>query len=310
MVTVKVPATSANIGCGFDCMGVAFQFYNTVKAEETDSGLKIDIADETTKTFLPRDERSLVYKAMTTVFDEVGYTKKGIHIIQENKIPVTRGLGSSGASIVAGILAADSISGSHLSKNDMVELASRIEGHPDNVAAAIYGGMTMVLEDRDKLICKKIPVNANKIMFAVFVPDFILRTRTSRSVLPDTIPHSDGIFNSGRTALLTYAMMSEDYNLLKTALQDRLHHPYRRGLIRGLEKIFCKSEEYGSLGSYISGAGPAIVSPVYASEASEFRKSMGGYLKKNMQNWGLMLLKPDNLGARLIKEDEKIESGS
>ena len=303
MITVKVPATSANMGCGFDCIGIALQFYNTVKAEETDSGLKIEILDET-RLFLPKDERSLVYRAMHSVFEEAGYAEKGLHIIQDNKIPVTRGLGSSGASIIAGIMAADKICKANMSKEDITDMASRIEGHPDNVAAAVYGGMTVSVEDGDKIYCHKISVNANRLLFAVFIPDFTLRTSTARNILPDTVPHADAVFNAGRTSLLTAAMMNEDYSMLKTALQDRLHQPYRRGLIKGLDKIFRKSEEFGGYGSYISGAGPVIVTPVDAKFANDFRYKMKSYLRKNLKDWDLAVLKPDNLGARVIKEEE------
>lgn len=303
MITVKVPATSANMGCGFDCMGVALQFYNTVKAEETDGGLEIEINDETGR-FLPKDERSLVYRAMHRVFEEAGYTQRGLHIIQDNKIPVTRGLGSSGASIVAGVIAADKICSAKMSKEDITVIASRLEGHPDNVAAAVFGGMTISVEDGDRIYCRKIPVNANHLQFAVFIPNFTLRTRTARSLLPDTVPLADASFNAGRTALLTSAMISEDYGLLKVALEDRLHQPYRRGLIKGLDKIFRKSEEFGGYGSYISGAGPVIVTPLDAGLAKDFRHKMSGYLKKNLSDWELTVLKPDNLGARVIKEED------
>lgn len=309
MVTVKVPATSANMGSGFDSIGVALQFYNTIRAGETDQGLQIDIVDETSR-FLPHDERNLVYRAMQAVFDEAGYAYKGIHIIQDNKIPVTRGLGSSSASIVGGLLAANRITGDALSTDRLITIASEIEGHPDNTTATILGGMAIAVEEAHTIYHAKIPVNGNRLLFAVFIPNFILRTKTSRSVLPKTISHSDGVYNTSRAALLTAAMASGEYDLLKVAMQDRLHQPYRQGLIKGVSNIFKKAEENGALGSYISGAGPTVVSIIKAEDRNSFKTAMGKYIRKHKPGWEFMLLKPDNIGARIIKEDRNLESDS
>ena len=299
MITIKVPATSANMGSGFDSAGIALQYYNTTKVRECEGGLKISIVDESNK-FLPVDERNLIYRAMVMVFDEVGYKLCGIEIIQENKIPITRGLGSSSASIVSGLLAANKISGNKIDKSGLVTMAAALEGHPDNTTASIVGGMTIAVKDNNKIIYTKIPVNCNEIVFGVFIPNFILRTRMSRGILPHTVPHQDCVYNSSRAALLAVSMVNRQYDNLRVALKDKLHQPYRTGLIKGCESIFKKADEYGCLGSYISGAGPAIVSVIKTQYSAEFKKNIDVYLKKYMPDWNMMILRPDNLGARII----------
>ena len=138
MVTVKVPATSANMGSGFDSVGVALQLYNTVSAEEIDNGLNIEVLDESIK-YIPLNERNLVYRAMMATFERIGYKPKGLHIVQKNEVPVTRGMGSSSACIVGGIMAANEIGKGNMTRQDIINLASYLEGHPDNVTPAVTG---------------------------------------------------------------------------------------------------------------------------------------------------------------------------
>ncbi|MDD3766195.1 MAG: homoserine kinase [Eubacteriales bacterium] len=299
MITVKVPATSANMGPGFDCIGIALGLYNTVSVEEIESGIKIDIPDETGR-FLPKDGRNLVYRSMVEVFKAAGRKPKGVHIIQKNNIPVTRGLGSSSASIVGGIIAANALCGANMSQNDIVSMAARIEGHPDNTTPAIVGGMAIAVTNNCNTYYQKIPVDKSHLKFAVFIPNFILRTKKARSVLPSSIPHSDGVFNASRAALLTASVMAQNYGNLKVALEDRLHQHYRKGFIKGVDKIFKKAEESGALGSYISGAGPTIVSIVKTEDENKFLASMSQFLPQRLVDWSLIMLEVDNMGARLI----------
>ena len=149
MIKVKVPATSANMGAGFDSLGIALGLYNYVYAEEAGDGLNIEILDDSAQ-YLVTDERNLVYRSMMAVFDKVSYKPKGIHLKLENNIMITRGLGSSGAGIVSGLLAANKLCGARLSKNELLNIATEIEGHPDNVAPAILGGMTVTARYKDR----------------------------------------------------------------------------------------------------------------------------------------------------------------
>ncbi|OQB13900.1 MAG: Homoserine kinase [Firmicutes bacterium ADurb.Bin193] len=299
MITVRVPATSANMGPGFDSIGIALAVYNTISVEETDSGLEIDILDGSAE-FLPRDGRNLVYRAMQRVFNEAGYKMRGLHIVLNNGIPVTRGLGSSSASIVGGILAANEICNARMSRDDIISFAASIEGHPDNTTPAIMGGMVIAVLSGGKAYYQKIPIDGDKIKFAIFLPNFILRTKKARSVIPKVIPHSDGVFNTGRAALLTASMITGNYDNLKIAFDDRLHQQYRKKFISGMSEIFEKAYDCGALGTYVSGAGPAIISLIRAEDENSFSKNMSKFFEEEMNDWELTVTGPDDNGALLI----------
>ncbi len=299
MVTVKIPATSANMGSGFDSVGVALQLYNIVSAEETDGGLNIEITDESSK-YIPLDERNLVYRAMMSAFDRIGYKPKGLHIVQTNNIPVTRGLGSSSACIVGGIMAANRICNDPMSIQDVINLASYLEGHPDNVTPAITGGMAVAVKNRGiKYI--NFPIDNQKLSFAVYIPNFSLRTKVARAALPELASYRDASYNIGRAAMLTSAMITGNYELLSTALQDRLHQYYRKRLIGGSSKIFYEAEKCGALGTYISGSGSAIVSIVLKENEAQFYSKMNSYITNNFRNWQFKFVPTDNVGATVYE---------
>ena len=295
MVTVKVPATSANMGSGFDSVGVALQLYNTVSAEETDGGLNIEVTDESAK-FIPLDRRNLVYRAMMSTFERIGYTPKGLHIVQTNNIPVTRGMGSSSACIVGGIMAANKIGNGNMTKQDVIDLASYLEGHPDNVTPAVTGGMAVAVRNKG-IKYLNFPVNNEKLFFAVYIPNFSLRTKVARAALPELLSYRDASYNIGRAALLTTAMLTENYDLLSTALQDRLHQYYRKRLIGGSSKVFYEAEKCGAIGTYISGSGSALVSIVKKENESQFFEQMNKYITNNFRNWQFEFVPVDNKGA-------------
>ena len=292
MVTVKVPATSANMGSGFDSVGVALQLYNTVSAEETDGGLNIEVTDESAK-FIPLDGRNLVYRAMMSTFERIGYTPKGLHIVQTNNIPVTRGMGSSSACIVGGIMAANKIGNGNMTKQDVIDLASYLEGHPDNVTPAVTGGMAVAVRNKG-IKYLNFPVNNEKLSFAVYIPNFSLRTKVARAALPELLSYRDASYNIGRAALLTTAMLTENYDLLSTALQDRLHQYYRKRLIGGSSKVFYEAEKCGAIGTYISGSGSALVSIVKKENESQFFEQMNKYITNNFRNWQFEFVPVDN----------------
>ena len=297
MVRVKVPATSANLGSGFDSVGVALQLYNTVSAEETDGGLNIEITDESSK-YIPLDERNLVYRSMKAAFDRIGYKPKGLHIIQTNEVPVTRGLGSSSACIVGGIMAANRICNDPMSTQDIINLASYLEGHPDNVTPAVTGGMAVAVKNKG-IKYLNFPVNNEKLSFAVYIPNFSLRTKVARAALPELASYRDASYNIGRAAMLTSAMITENYELLSTALQDRLHQYFRKRLIGGSSRIFYEAEKCGALGTYISGSGSAMISIVLKENEAQFYSKMNSYITNNFRNWQFKFVPVDNKGAEI-----------
>ncbi len=299
MVKVRVPATSANIGPGFDSMGIALGLYNYVTAEETDTGrLVIDILDSS-KKFLPDNKDNLIYKSMKRVFDMVGYTPKGLKLTLENNIMITRGLGSSSAGIVGGIVAANKLSGNKLSVNEMLKLAADIEGHPDNVTPALVGGFTVNVQTKYAIRYVKTDLSTDDLRFAALVPDFFLRTKRSRGVLPKSVPLRDAVYNTGHSALLTASLMSGKYENIRTAVGDKLHQNYRKRLIPNMDSLFRLCYDNNALGVYLSGAGPTIIAIIRADNKM-FGCNISRILTGRLKDWKLHILKPDNDGACII----------
>lgn len=268
-VSVKVPATSANLGPGFDTMGMAFPLYNTVTIEETvmpGSGVLIELVsdfdyrDKALLEHVPVDENSIIYKAVELLYNSIGQTPAELKITVDSKIPMTRGLGSSSSVIVGALIAANELLGRPADEAALLSIAAEIEGHPDNIAPAILGGVLMAsIQEDARVVYKKLPWPEEWKVTAC-VPDFELSTEIARSVLPKEVPMKDAIFNAQRTAMFVDAIHTKDSALMKLALQDRLHQPYRLNLMPGLDKIMeqLKYEE-NVLGCVISGAGSTIL---------------------------------------------------
>lgn len=258
IVTVKVPATTANCGPGFDCAGIACTLYNTftLSLSENDE-IKLQTTGQGEGLLKP-SERNFAIKAIRCVLQEVGYGKVGINIKMQNDIPMSRGLGSSSAAIVGGMVAANALLENKLSTERIFELATEMEGHPDNVAPALYGGVTVSVMEEGKPYCIKINTPNDLKMIAV-VPEFPLSTKLAREALPETVPYKDATFNVSRVALFVAAMCQNDMTLLNLALKDRLHQPYRGKLIPGMDKVFTAAENAGALGCCISGSGSTLM---------------------------------------------------
>lgn len=266
MTTVKVPATSANVGAGFDALGLALDFYNTVSFELAEQGLVITSTDGTK---VPIGPENLVYRAVCDTFAFCGRPVPGLRIAQTNPIPMARGLGSSSACIVAGILGANALMGLPLSNREMLTLATAIEGHPDNVAPALMGGFVASVLDEGQVYSVKKDIS-DQLAFAAFIPDFPLLTEKARAVLPKTVAHKDAVYNLSRAALATAAFCDGDYELLGVATKDALHQSYRLPLVPGGQEVFALARELGALGVYISGAGPTIMAVVRRSDEAFF----------------------------------------
>lgn len=259
-VKVRVPGTSANCGPGFDCLGVACTIYNelelTLLEEER---LDIEITGDGAEN-IPVDERNIVWRSIQKLLERAGKAQeyKGAVIRMNNGVPLSRGLGSSATAIVGGLKAANECLGNPFTNRDLLQMATEIEGHPDNVAPAIFGGFTISIVRNGKPECfslmPKLPVK-----LVVTVPDFFLPTKAARAVLPDEVPMKDAVFNIGRAAMLTAALCKGNKSFLRSVFDDALHQPYRAKLIPGMYDVFKAARAAGALGASMSGAGPCLV---------------------------------------------------
>ena len=299
MIKVRVPATSANIGPGFDSMGVALTLYNYVSVQETDKeGLLIEILDESS-AFLPKDENNLIYRAMQRVFERAGYKPKGLHIVLENNIPVTRGLGSSSAGIIGGMVAANALIKNKLPQNEILKMAAEMEGHPDNVTPALLGGFTVNVQTKYSVKYVKSEISNDDICFAALMPNFFLQTKKSRNVLPKSVKHTDAVYNAGHSALLAASLMTGKYENIRTAIGDKLHQRYRRSLIPNMDVIFRLCYDNKALGVYLSGAGPTIIA-IVSKDNKAFESNISNAIKNKSGGWKLAMLSVDNEGAVVI----------
>lgn len=293
MIRVTVPATTANLGPGFDTLGLALNLYNIFSFEEIESGLEILGVPEKYN-----NEDNLIYRSMMKTFKTIGYKKKGIRITVEASIPVSRGLGSSASCIVGGVVGANALANGKLSKEDILKIATEIEGHPDNVAPAIFGGLVISLIDGDNILYNKLNIE-EKFKFIALIPEFSLSTEKARSVLPSNVKYKDAVDNVGRVSILLSALSNGRLDLLKYALKDKLHQPYRGRLIKDYFNIIEKCEELGSLGTYLSGAGPTIIS-LRENEDVRFNESINKYLKSLDEKWNIKELEIDIEGVKLL----------
>ncbi len=301
MVRVKVPATSANMGPGFDSLGVALAMYNTITVSETENGFTVVTGKD--KRIVPGNENNMIYRAINRVFDEVGYTARGIRISQQSSIPVTRGLGSSSACIIGGMLGANVIAGRPLTYDKILNLAAEMEGHPDNVTPALYGGFCSSVFENGTVYKVSMKITT-PIKFAVMFPDYPMATRESRKVVPDSFSKEDAIYNISHTALLVSALAEGKLELLKTACNDRMHQQYRKEYIAGIDGVFENAERLGAYGTYLSGSGPAVVSLV-EGKGSAFADGMNKFFENNLEGWRCRLLTIDNVGAVVCERPDR-----
>ena len=296
MFSIRVPATTANVGPGFDSLGMALSIYNEIEVEEIEKGLEIEVRG-LGRDKLASNEENLIYRSMEETFKKIGQYPRGLRIRQYNGIPISRGLGSSAACIVGGIMAANALKDSPLSREEILQLAVEIEGHPDNVTPALFGGLVVSASHKDKVQYIKSPIN-NSLKFIVAIPQVELSTRRSRGVLPKAIPFEDAVFNVGKASLLVAALISGDLEKIAYGLQDRLHQPYRIQLMPSLEKIFQEAEKQDLNQLFLSGAGPSLVYLTWDGGNEEKEKNFYDLLGKMPENWDIQILRGDNKGAR------------
>lgn len=291
MISVRVPATSANLGPGFDCLGMALGIYNTFEISTNTDRLSIEADGINNNLYCNED--NLVYKSMKRLYREAGEQIPPLKIIEKIGIPISRGLGSSASCIIGGLLAANEMLKKPFNKDKLLKIAADIEGHPDNVAPALLGGFVVSSSTSDGIKCIKHEIS-RKLKFIVMIPDFTLSTEKARSVLPSSISRADGVFNISRACMLVSCLVTGDMENIKYAVQDRLHQPYRLKLIPGGEAIFNNAYELGCKAIFLSGSGPTLMGIVDSHEAIENMKRFCSSLEAS---WDIRIIDTDNLGA-------------
>lgn len=291
---IRVPASSANLGPGFDCFGIAWQLYNELEFEVGGTGLDVSGCD---KKYC--NENNLAFRAYDAVLRRFGLAHDSLHIrFLTSDIPISRGLGSSSALLVAGVMAANGLHGLGMSREELLDIATALEGHPDNVAPALFGGLTVSATEAGRPISVHFPLS-DKLHFTALVPPFELSTEKARKVLPHDVPRADAIFNVSRSALLLNALGSGDLKLLRTAMADRLHEPYRIPLIDGFDIARGLAYKCGADALCISGAGSTVLC---VSALSDFAERIEPDLITALPGWQAVELAPDYTGAVIEEE--------
>lgn len=285
------------MGPGFDSIGIALNLYNRFSMEECDY---IDIS-ATGGENIPNDETNLVYQCAKRVYDICGKPMPGLRLIEDCNIPQTRGLGSSSACTVAGLLGANALLGGPLHQENIIDLAAGIEGHPDNSTPAILGGFCTSLLEYGKVWSVRVPI-ADKVDFVAFIPNFELSTEKARGALPKTIPHHDAVFNLSRAALLTGSLVTGDLHNIGVAVGDCLHQPYRFGLIPNGEEVVRSAKGLGALGAFLSGAGPTIIAMVDKEDKTYYSRACM-YFADRFPDWTPVLLACDEVGATVTQTE-------
>lgn len=291
-VTIRVPATTANLGPGFDAFGCALNLYTDVTFEETDAGLLITGCDE---AYSGPD--NMAYTAYCAVLASLSEEIRGVKIHIESQIPICRGLGSSAALLVAGAMGANVLRGNKLSTQGLLNITNAMEGHPDNLAPAFYGGLTASMVDNGLPVTVNFPLHKDW-EFLALVPDFDLPTPLARSVLPKDVSRADAIYNIAHGAMVLKALELGDEKLLRNAMQDKLHQNYRRSLIQDYDAIEALVRTTGAA-FCLSGAGPTLLCITLDEKLDEkLQKKLPAITKAN---WQLLPLHIDFQGARIIE---------
>ena len=301
MIKIRVPATTANLGPGFDCLGLALKLYLNLEIEEIEQGLIIEYQGEGAEKFSAKKD-TLIGKSVELVLKKTGWdkSKKGLKIKTFNQIPITRGLGSSASAIIGGIVGAAKLYNIILTNQNMLELALSLEGHMDNIVPALIGGLTLAYKTGQEEIKWARIKTPRDLRVVVAIPDFTLSTGEMRKALPQKVALPEAVFNLSRSALLINALQNSDWDVLAEAMEDRLHQPYRAPFIPGIGDIFSQIKKTGLAGVALSGSGPSVVSLTKVGSEEEISKIMKDTFLKAGITCRVLVLEVDLDGTKLI----------
>ena len=305
LVRVKAPATTANMGPGYDCLGMALDVWNTIEVEVLDSGEPVVEVTGEGAGELGTGRDNLVYRSMEFLFQDAGQEMPLVRIRCDNAIPLARGMGSSAAAIAGGLVAANAICSQDYTPNDLLEMAATIEGHPDNVAAAVLGGMQLVISDKTEEGSRlyTVPINVPPELHAVvFVPQVRIATEDARAVLPEKVTVADAVHNIGRVGLLVASMATNHPEYLAIATQDLLHQPYRQPLFPAMKVIFKAALDAGALGVFLSGSGPTVLALTQGREMT-VAYEMAEAARQASVEGNVSVTQPTVQGAHLVGQE-------
>ncbi|MDP8951759.1 MAG: homoserine kinase [Actinomycetota bacterium] len=295
MICVRVPATSANLGPGYDAVGLALSLSMRISLERAPAPL-VEVRG-TGADLIPRGPEHPAYRAARFVAELVGEYDAHFHLVQENDIPPARGLGGSAAALVGGAVAANDLLGRYMAAPDLLNLVCELDGHPDNAAPALLGGLVIGTLTAEGISAVRLEPEGLKTVVAV--PDFVVSTTAARSALPEKVSHKDASFNVGRAGLLLGALATGEYELLRVAMQDRLHQPYRSHLIPGLEDVIEAALENGAFGACLSGSGPTVLALAPGEHAQKIASAMCTAFQAREVQAKAWVLDVDLSGARV-----------
>ncbi|HEY2491847.1 MAG TPA: homoserine kinase [Paenibacillus sp.] len=281
-VRVRLPASTANLGPGFDTLGMALSLYAWIEMKVSEQTKFHFYGDEMKD--ISEDKTNLVYQVAQMVFDEAGVQIPEIEISMYSEIPLTRGLGSSASAIVGGMAAANALIGSPLSNDKLFDMAAGLEKHPDNVGASLFGGIITAIWDGTHADYIRMEPH-EELEVLVVIPEFQLSTSAAREVLPEQISREDAVYNISRSSLLVAALSNGRFDLLGPSMSDRLHQPYRASLVPGMSMILRDAHLYGALGIALSGAGPTLLALV--DRRSQRKQELETYLLHTMNEHGI-----------------------
>ncbi len=310
-VKARVPASTANLGPGFDALGMAFELYAEVEmsASERETHIRLEGGN---LDGLPTDKSNLVYQVAQMVFERVSVSIPELDIVYRSDIPLTRGLGSSAAAIVGALACANRLAGDKLTDWELFQIASELEGHPDNVGASLFGGVVVAAMDGGRADYIRLdPPPALEAI--VVVPKFELSTEKARRALPQSVSLADAVFNLSHSSLLVAAFASGKPDMIRHAMKDRLHEPYRTALVPGLSDVLRGAADHGALGAALSGAGPTVLALFDGRSGEEARRKLEAFLIETMGRQGieceLMSLRPSTAGVHLSVMPTSVEEG-
>lgn len=296
MIQLRIPATSANLGAGFDSLGLALGLYNHLALELWDRV----VVEAPPGAPIPTGPHNLIYKTVKHLYDHCGKTLPGLRVVQRDAIPMARGLGSSSACIVGGLLGGNRLLGDPLSQGELIDLAAALEGHPDNSTPALVGGLVTAVLDGGRVYYSRQSL-ADDLLFVAVIPDFQLRTSKARAVLPESLTRQDAVYNLSRAALTAASLATGQYHNLRVSLEDRLHQPARLELIAGGRPVLDRCLALGAYGAYLSGAGPTLMAVVPAADSTAFVRELRAFLhEQGHPGWRVEPLAPDNRGAAVL----------